>query len=84
MTPPLHGEPKVAWRINQDCEIHEGVAVDHLAPHRPASALDIRGMDRATDVLRCDKLQDRHLAGLGVDFDIAELAREAGRHATRH
>ena len=25
--------------------------------------------------------QDRHLAGLGIDLDIAELYREAGRHA---
>jgi hypothetical protein len=43
--------------------------------------LDIGGVDRAADVLRCDKAQDRHLAGLGIDLDIAELGREARRHA---
>jgi len=43
--------------------------------------LDIGGVDRLADVLRCDKAQDRHLAGLGIDLDIAELRREARRHA---
>jgi len=38
-------------------------------------------VDRAADILRRNKAQDRHLAGLGVDLDIAELGREAGSHA---
>jgi hypothetical protein len=38
-------------------------------------------VDRAADILCRDKRQDRHLAGLGIDLDIAELYREAGRHA---
>jgi hypothetical protein len=57
---------------------------------RPADALrdptldlplDIGRVDRAADILGRDKAQDRHLAGLGVDLDVAELGREAGRHA---
>ena len=43
--------------------------------------LDIGGVDRLADILRRDKAQDRHLAGLGIHLDIAELRREAGRHA---
>jgi hypothetical protein len=38
-------------------------------------------VDRPADALCCDKTQDRHLAGLWIDLDIAELGREAGRHA---
>src|SRR5260370_1414741 len=42
-------------------------------------ALDIAGMDRLADILGGDKAQYRDLAGLGIDLDIAELGREAGR-----
>jgi hypothetical protein len=64
--------------------------VDVFLVERPADALrdaaldlalDIGGVDRLADILRCDKAQDRHLAGLGIDLDIAELRRETGRHA---
>jgi len=64
--------------------------VDVFLVERPADAprdaaldlaLDIGVVDRLADILRCDKAQDRHLAGLGIDLDIAELRRETGRHA---
>jgi len=53
-------------------------ALDDAALDLP---LDIGGVDRGADILRGDKAQDRHLAGLGIDLDIAELAGEAGRLA---
>jgi hypothetical protein len=40
--------------------------------------LDIGRVDRAADILGRDKAQDRQFAGLGIDFDIAELRRKAG------
>ncbi len=39
-------------------------------------AFDIGGVDRAANILRGDNAQDRDLAGLGVDLDIAERGRK--------
>jgi len=59
------------------------LVVDVFLVERPADALrdpaldlplDIGGVDRLADVLGRDKAQDRHLAGFGVDLDVAELS----------
>ena len=41
--------------------------------------LDVTRVDCASDVLRGDETQYRHLAGLGIDFDVAELGGKARR-----
>ena len=62
--------------------------VDVFLVQRPADALrnaaldlplDIARVDRTADILRGDETQHRHLAGLRIDFDVAELGAEAGR-----
>ena len=64
--------------------------VDVFLVERPADALrdaaldlplDIARVDGTADVLRGDETQHRHLAGLRIDLDVAELGGEAGRHA---
>src|SRR5260221_7869546 len=45
------------------------------------SALDVAGVDGAADILCRDEAQDLHLAGVGIDLDIAELRGAGLRHA---
>jgi len=42
--------------------------------------LHIARVDGASNILSGDETQDRHLAGLRIDFNVAELSGEARRH----
>ena len=69
--------------------IHLAVlVVDVLLVQRPADALrdaaldlalDVARVDRAADILHRGVAQDRDLAGLRVDLDVADMRAEAGR-----
>src|SRR5262249_26207394 len=42
-------------------------------------SLDIARVDGASDILSGDETQNRYLAGVWIDLDVAELCGEAGR-----
>jgi hypothetical protein len=74
----------------RDLSIWPFAIVGVFLVERPADALrnitldlplDIRGVGGTADITGPNKAHDRHLAGLGIDLDIAELRQEARCHA---
>ena len=67
--------------------------VDVLLVERPADALRHAALDLPLDIARVDraptswaatKAQDRHLAGLGIDLDIAGTGSRSPAPCRRH